>query len=57
MADVIESRAGFADKAEIEQLFLEASTKDAAYAKGHGIIHDIRDIQIPTGCPFIQLVF
>jgi ATP-dependent Clp protease, protease subunit len=57
MAQVIESRAGFTDNAEIEQLFLEASTKDAAYAKGHGIIHDIRDVQISPGSPFLPLVF
>lgn len=57
MAQIIESRASFADHTEVEQLFLEASTKDAAYAKGHGIVHDIRDVQIPSGCPFIQLVF
>jgi ATP-dependent Clp protease protease subunit len=57
MAQIIESRASFADYAEVEQLFLEASTKDAAYAKGHGIVHDILDVQIPPGSPFVQLVF
>lgn len=57
IAAVIESRATFASRAEIEQLFLEASTKDATYARNHGIVHDIRDLIVPPGGPFLQLVF
>ena len=56
IAAIIEGRATFANRAEIEQLFLEASTKDAVYAKNHGLVHDIRDIVIPPGSPYLQLV-
>ena len=42
---------------QIKSLFREAQTKDAVYAIDKGIIHDIRDVQIPTGCPVISLVF
>lgn len=42
---------------EIEELFREARTKDAAYALGNGIVHEIRDIAIPPGGPIISLVF
>jgi ATP-dependent Clp protease, protease subunit len=38
-------------------LFTEAQTKDAAYAVGSGIVDEIRDIQIPAGCPTYALVF
>lgn len=38
-------------------LFREAQTKDAAYAISSGIIHEIRDVQIPVGGPVISLVF
>jgi ATP-dependent Clp protease protease subunit len=42
---------------EANDLFLEAVTKDPAYARTKGIIQDIRDIKIPDGAPFLQLVF
>ena len=42
---------------EIASLFVEAQTKDASYAIDKGIIHEIRDVQIPTGCPIISPVF
>ena len=57
IANIIEQRAAFGDGAEIKKLFLEAQTKDPAYAKAKGIIHDIRDVQIPPGAPIFQLVF
>ncbi|HLX69198.1 MAG TPA: ATP-dependent Clp protease proteolytic subunit [Verrucomicrobiae bacterium] len=38
-------------------LFREAQTKDAAYAVSMGIVHEIRDVQIPVGGPVISLVF
>lgn len=41
----------------IKRLFREAQTKDATYAKDNGIIHDIRDVQIPAGSSVLQLVF
>lgn len=54
---VIEERTAFPDAAEIERLFLEAVTKDAGYAKARGIVHDIREVQVPPGVPVLQLVF
>ena|ERR1700674_5799543 len=42
---------------EAEKLFLEAAFVGTAEAKRLGIIDDVLDIQIPTGAPFLQLVF
>ncbi len=42
---------------EIAGLFREAKTKDTSWAINKGIIHEIRDVQIPTNCPVISLVF
>jgi hypothetical protein len=42
---------------EIEELFREARTKDATYALGNGIIHEVRDVAVPAGGPVISLVF
>lgn len=42
---------------EVSELFREARTKDADYAKRIGIVNDIRDINIPAGSPIISLVF
>jgi ATP-dependent protease ClpP protease subunit len=45
------------DTGQIGELFREARTKDADYAKSVGIVHDIRDVKIPLGEPIISLVF
>lgn len=42
---------------DAKALFREAQTKDATYAISMGIIHEIRDVQIPVGGPVISLVF
>lgn len=42
---------------QIRNLFKEARTKDADYARGVGIIHDIRDVAIAPGTPVFSLVF
>ncbi|HMU32112.1 MAG TPA: ATP-dependent Clp protease proteolytic subunit [Nitrospira sp.] len=42
---------------EAKQLFLEAVTKDPDYARTKGIIHDVRELKLPAGAPFLQLVF
>lgn len=44
-------------EAEVETLFLEAQTKDAAWAVGRGIVHEVRDVHIPPGTPILSLVF
>lgn len=40
-----------------EALFREAQTKDATFAAGCGIVHEIREVKIPPGGPVISLVF
>jgi ATP-dependent protease ClpP protease subunit len=42
---------------QVKPLFLEAQTKDSTYAVGSGIVHEVRDVQIPTGGPVLSLVF
>jgi ATP-dependent Clp protease protease subunit len=44
-------------QSDIEGLFREAQTKDAAFAAACGIINEIRDVQIPQGTPVYSLVF
>lgn len=54
---VIKERTNFTNEEEIAALFLQAATKDPAYALQRGIVHDIRDLKVPKGAPLIQLVF
>ena len=42
---------------EVEGLFREAQTKDAAYAASAGIVDEIRDVDIPAGVTIHSLVF
>jgi len=42
---------------DIADLFREAQTKDAANAVSCGIVHEIKDVQIPAGSPVLSLVF
>lgn len=42
---------------QVEALFREAQTKDAAYAASTGIVDEIRDVQIPSGSSIVSLVF
>lgn len=56
IGDVIAERTNLQPEA-IGALFLEAQTKDAAYAVGAGIIHEIRDAKIPAGTPVVSMVF
>jgi ATP-dependent Clp protease protease subunit len=53
---VIEERTELAGE-QIEGLFREAQTKDATYAAGAGIVHEIKDVQVPPGTPVMSLVF
>ena len=54
--DIITERTTL-DRADVEELFLEAKTKDAAYARANGIIDEIRELQIPPRAPITQLIF
>jgi ATP-dependent Clp protease, protease subunit len=56
MAGIMGERSKLATE-EIESLFLETQTKDAAYAVRAGIVDEIRDVEIPPGSPVFSLVF
>jgi ATP-dependent Clp protease protease subunit len=56
IGSIIKDRTKLSD-ADTDLLFREAQTKDAAFAAGCGIIHQIKDVQIPEGGPIISLVF
>ena len=53
---IITERTNIGEEA-VSDLFREAQTKDAAYAVGAGIIHEVKNVQIPAGSPVISLVF
>lgn len=55
MSAIIAGRGAFPTPAEVNDLFLQASTKDAIYAQQHGLIHNIRDVQIPPNTPVFQV--
>jgi ATP-dependent Clp protease, protease subunit len=50
IGSVIQERTRISE-ADVAGLFRESQTKDAAFAASTGIIDEIRDIQIPPGCP------
>jgi hypothetical protein len=54
--DIIAARTQL-DKATSEGFFAEAQTKDATFAAGRGIVHEIKDVQIPPGSSVVTLVF
>lgn len=56
IASIIDERTNL-DTGQIEPLFREASTKDATFAVGCGIVDEIKDVEIPAGAPVIALVF
>ena len=45
------------DEKVVAGLFSEAQTKDATFAVGAGILHEVKDVQIPPGIQIISLVF
>lgn len=42
---------------KVNDLFVQASTKDADWALANGFVHSIRDVVIPNGTSVVQLVF
>jgi ATP-dependent protease ClpP protease subunit len=56
IAAIIEQRTKLTDR-QVKALFTRAQTKDTAYAIGAGIIDQVRDVQVPPGCPVVSLVF
>lgn len=53
---IIEERTNLTAE-QIGPLFLEAQTKDAAYAVSAGIVDQVADVNLPAGAPVISLVF
>jgi len=45
------------DEATVEGFFLKGVTLEAEAAKKNGLVDDIRDVQVPPGCPVLPLVF
>lgn len=56
ISEVIAQRTSLSAE-DIESMFLQGQTKDAAYAVSAGIVHEVRDVQIPPGVPTFALVF
>lgn len=56
IGQIIEERTHLT-REQVNGLFLEAQTKDAAFAVGCGIVHEVRDVQVPPGGPIVSLVF
>jgi len=56
IGSIIEQRTKL-NHAEAVALFREQRTKDAANAVSAGIVHEIKDVQIPPGSPVVALVF
>jgi len=56
IADIIVQRTKIRTK-EVKELFLQAGFIGADEAKARGIVDDIRQVKIPKGSTFLQLVF
>lgn len=56
IGSIIEERTSL-NPEQVRDLFLEARTKDAAFAASCGIVDEVLDIDIPAGSPIISLVF
>jgi ATP-dependent Clp protease protease subunit len=56
IGSIIQDRTTLSPK-KVRSMFREAKTLDAASAVGCGIVHEIRDVQVPVGAPVYQLVF
>ncbi|HEV8132497.1 MAG TPA: ATP-dependent Clp protease proteolytic subunit [Acidobacteriota bacterium] len=56
IGSVIQDRTKLS-QADIEGLFLQAQTKDAAFAASCGIVDKVCDVQIPAGSTVLSLVF
>jgi len=57
IASIMAERTRKLKAEEVEKRFAEAMTRDPNEALADGIIHDIREVQIPAGAPFYQLAF
>jgi ATP-dependent Clp protease, protease subunit len=53
---IYQERAGIAPEVA-EQFFMQETTVNASDGITHGIVHELREVQIPNGSPVFQLVF
>ena len=51
---VVTDRTSISDE-DVENLFLTQRTVDSDWAKSHGLIHDIRNFNVPGGRPIISV--
>ena len=56
IGSIISERTKLSD-GEVSELFLQAQTRDPDFACSKGIIHEVRDVEIPSGAQIHQLVF
>ncbi|MEM7412928.1 MAG: ATP-dependent Clp protease proteolytic subunit [Myxococcota bacterium] len=56
IASIISDRTEMTDD-QVEESFLNQVTRDPDFAKSNGIVHEVRDLDIPKGAPIYQLVF
>lgn len=56
IGSIIKERTALSNS-DVDSLFEHAQTKDATYAIGAGIVHEIKDIEFAPGVPVISLVF
>lgn len=56
IAKIIQERTNM-KTSEVHKLFLRAAFLTADDAKKRGIVHEVRDVNIPRGAPIFQLVF
>lgn len=56
IGSIITERSGLTAD-EIQGLFREAQTKSAEFACDRGMVHEIRDFQLPSGAPVLSFVF
>jgi ATP-dependent Clp protease protease subunit len=56
IGSIIQERSQIGE-ADAAALFREAQTKDSAYAAGVGLVHEVKDVQIPAGSPVAAFVF
>lgn len=56
ICSVICSRTNIESR-EVDELFKQGQTKDAEFALAKGIVHEIREVKIDPGAPFITIIF
>lgn len=56
LSGIVSERTGIGAE-EAERLFLRQAFVGSEEAKARGIVHEVGDINVPEGAPFLQLVF